>query len=131
MQTMKKAMVALAIALAAGSAVARDAELQDVPPVTWGDATDRSLPQLRDRIVKAGQSLGWRVVKDEPGQLELHYDKRGRHQVNVAVRYDGQSYKIDYLNSVNLNFSEADGVRRIHPNYNRWIRNLIKQIGVV
>ena len=56
------------------------------------------------------------------------YDKNGKHMAAIVVRYDHTGYKIDYLNSYNLNYADAGEGRRIHPNYNRWIRNLMQRI---
>lgn len=111
--------------------MARSAEIFEPQQVLWTSSANHTQQQLRDRIVAAGQSLGWLVSKEEPGRLELHYDKQGKHHVTIAVEYDTQGYKISCLNSVNLNFEDTGGVRKIHPNYNRWIRNLMKRIGTV
>lgn len=129
MQSVRKIAVGIAMALVMGSAMARNTEIFEPPQVMWAAGATATSQQLRDRIVAAGQGLGWAVTKDEPGRLELHYDKQGKHQVTIAVQYDATGYQISYLNSVNLNYEDANGVRKIHPNYNRWIRNLIKQIG--
>ena len=129
MKTMRQIALGVVMAVAVGSAMARNTEIYDPPKMLWASAAEPTPQQLRDRIVAAGQSLGWVVNKDEAGRLELLYDKQGKHQVTIAVEYNAQGYKISYLNSVNLNFEDADGVRKIHPNYNRWIRNLIQRIG--
>lgn len=120
--------VVLAMALHSGAATARSAELFDAPKVVFASAYVPSEAQVRERIIMAGQSLGWAVTRDAPGTLELQYDKQGKHQVAIAVRYDHTGYKIDYLSSYNLNYAEVGGGRQIHPNYNRWIRNLIQRI---
>lgn len=130
-KTMRHMALGMAMALVVGSAIARNTEIYAPPQILWSTASVPAQQQLRDRIVSAGQSLGWMVSKEEPGRLELSYDKQGKHQVTIAVQYDTTGYKIDYLSSVNLDFSEANGVRKIHPNYNRWIRNLVKRIGTV
>ena len=124
---MKKAAFVVALALIAGSAMARSADIYE-PPVVIVNTEEASTIQMRGSIVDAAQSLGWVVSKDEPGQLELHFDKQGKHQVNIAVAYDAKSYKISYLTSSNLNFSDDNGLKKIHPNYNRWIKNLMKRI---
>lgn len=111
--------------------MARSAEIFEPQQVLWTSSANHTQQQLRDRIVAAGQSLGWLVSKEEPGRLELQYDKQGKHHVTIAVEYDTQGYKISYLHSVNLNFEDMGGARKIHPNYNRWIRNLMKRIGTV
>lgn len=123
--------VVVALSLQSGAALARTADLYDAPKVLSVSATPLDVAQMRDRIVAGGQALGWAVTREEPGLVELSFDKQGKHQVTVAVRYDPAGYKIDYVTSFNLNYEELGGVRKIHPNYNRWVLNLIKRIGPV
>lgn len=119
----------LALALHSGAAHARAEALYDAPQVVFSGAYVPTAPQVRDRIIQAGQSLGWVVTREAPGVVELQYDKQqGKHMAAIAVRYDHAGYKIDYVTSYNLNYAEVDGNRRIHPNYNRWIRNLMQRI---
>jgi hypothetical protein len=125
------AILALALWSGSGVALARTAEMYDAPKVLSVAAAPLEARQIRDRIVAGGQSLGWAVAQEEQGLVELTYDKQGKHQVTVAVRYDPTGYKVDYLRSFNLNYEEQGGVKKIHPNYNRWILNLIKAIGPV
>ena len=121
----------IALSLQSGAALARTADLYDAPKVLSVSATPLEAAQTRDRIVAGGQALGWAVTREEPGLVELSFDKQGKHQVTGAVRYDQTGYKIDYVTSFNLNYEELGGVRKIHPNYNRWVLNLIKRIGPV
>lgn len=121
----------IALSLHSGGALARTADLYDAPKVLSVSATPLDTAQTRDRIVAGGQALGWGVTREEPGLVELTFDKQGKHQVTVAARYDPSGYKIDYVRSHNLNYEELGGVRKIHPNYNRWVLNLIKRIGPV
>lgn len=119
----------LALALHSGAAHARAEALYDAPQVVFSGAYTPTAEQVRDRIIQAGQSLGWAVTREAPGLVELQYDKQqGKHMAAIAVRYDHAGYKIDYLNSYNLNYADAGAGRRIHPNYNRWIRNLMQRI---
>jgi len=111
-----------------GAAIARSADIYEPAARQWITASNMTALQLRERIVAAAQSLGWNVSKEEPGRLELLFDKQGKHQVLIAVTYDEKNYKMNYLNSVNMNFSDKDGSRKIHPNHNRWIKNLMKKI---
>lgn len=125
------ALLALALYATSGAVWARTADMYDAPKVTSAAAAPLDSRQVRDRIVAGAQPLGWVVSREEAGVVELTYDKQGKHQVTVAVRYDPTGYKIDYVRSFNLNYDEQGGVKKIHPNYNRWILNLIKHIGPV
>ncbi len=119
----------LALALHSGTVHARAEALVDAPQVVFTSAYVPTQAQVRDRIILAGQSLGWVVTREAPGSLELEYDKQnGKHKAAIVVRYDHTGYKIDYLSSYNLNYADAGEGRRIHPNYNRWIRNLMQRI---
>ena len=124
--------LALALALHSGAALAaRVADLQEAPRVLSTSPTPLDARQLRERIIRGGQTLEWAVTREAPGLLELTYEKNGKHQVTVAVRYDATGYDVSYVRSYNLNYQEVNGVRKIHPNYNRWVINLIKAIGPV
>jgi hypothetical protein len=46
------------------------------------------------------------------------------HVASVDIRYDPERYFITYNGSTNLNY---DGLN-IHPNYNKWVRNLNRTI---
>lgn len=129
MKQWKRTACMLALALCTGTAMARQAELVDQAKVLLlTDGAPLTIQQVRARIAGAAQSIGWQAVKDETGRMELMYDKAGKHQVTIEVLYDGAGFDINYLKSNNLNYEERDGQRQIHPNYNRWIRNLSKQI---
>lgn len=125
------AILALALWSGSGAVLARTAQMYEAPKVLSVSAAPLDNRQIRDRIVAGGQSLGWAVTREEDGLVELSYDKQGKHQVTVAVRYDPTGYTIDYVHSFNLNYEELGGAKKIHPNYNRWILNLIKHIGPV
>ena len=118
----------LALALHSGTVHARAEALVDAPQVVFTSAYVPTQAQVRDRIILAGQSLGWAVTRETPDTVELQYDKNGKHMAAIVVRYDHTGYKIDYLNSYNLNYADVGDGRRIHPNYNRWIRNLMQRI---
>ena len=84
--------------------------------------------QVRGAIIAGGREHGWYVTEDKPGQLTLRYDRGGKHTAIITVDYDDKGYQIRYKSSVNLNYEEVNGVREIHPNYNRWIQILIRSI---
>lgn len=126
---------ALALVLAAtmGTAWARSAPLIEpervLMPATQGQAP--AAERVRAAIVAGSQSLGWTIVQDEPGKLRLKYNKQGKHEVIIDASYDAEGYQLKYVSSVNMNYGEDTDGREIHPNYNRWIANLIKTIGLV
>jgi hypothetical protein len=113
-------------------AAARQAPLVDPERVLLINANPNTMTdaQVRGAIIAGGREHGWYVTEDKPGQLTLRYDRGGKHTAIITVDYDDKGYQIRYKSSVNLDYEEVDGVREIHPNYNRWIQILIRSINV-
>jgi hypothetical protein len=78
---------------------------------------------VKKAILRAGSSLGWKLVDNGPdamiGTLLLR-----THTAVVDIPYSATQYSITYKDSTNLNY---DGTS-IHSNYNGWIQNLQKAI---
>ncbi|MDR3159867.1 MAG: hypothetical protein LBU11_12895 [Zoogloeaceae bacterium] len=82
--------------------------------------------KTRAAIIESAKKHKWKVVEDKPSRLRLQLDIR-RHRLIIAVAVKGGSVDIDYVDSVNLNYEkDAKGNESIHPNYNGWIRRLLK-----
>lgn len=79
--------------------------------------------RIKAAIIHAGKSRGWTVTDSEPGKVTLRYAPR-THEVIVAVRYDANGFKIEYVSSKEMNYEVKRGTPEIHGNYNHWIRNL-------
>lgn len=80
-------------------------------------------------IVRAVLELGWTIVKDEPGRLEVKYSKSaGKHAAVLALLYDASGFEVKYVDSTNLNYDAAAG--KIHPTYNIWVNNIVKKVNV-
>ncbi len=126
----KALLLAVALCISA-PAMARTAKMQPEQPQTFVYAGAQDPQKNRTFIIAAAQSLDWQVVKDEPGMLELLYDKQGKHQVRVKVSYTATNYQIEYLDSYNMNYKRTDDGQYIHPNYLRWVRNLQKRINAL
>lgn len=86
-----------------------------------------SAARIKAAIVHAGKSRGWTVADSEPGRVVLRYAPR-THEVVVAVRYDDNGFKIEYVSSKEMNYEVKRGTPQIHGNYNRWIGNLAQDI---
>lgn len=92
------------------------------------DGQPLTAEKVRHAILMGAQPLGWLVSKDAPGVLELSYNKQNKHYVVVRATYDAEGYLLRYVSSTNLNYElKAEGPE-IHPNYNRWIQNMISRI---
>jgi hypothetical protein len=70
---------------------------------------------------------GWVVSKDEKGQIDATLNNR-EHQVVIAIVYDAKQVKVNYVSSQNMNFSEKNGTRYIHPKYTQWTQNVMADI---
>ena len=86
-----------------------------------------SAARIKAAIIHAGKTRGWAVTDSEPGRVTLRYAPR-THEVVVAVRYDANGFKIEYVSSREMNYEVKRDAPWIHGNYNRWIRNLALDI---
>jgi hypothetical protein len=126
-------LLGLALAAAMGAAHGRDAPMVQPGRVllATADGQDKGAPAVRAAILRGAQGLGWMLGAEEPGKLTLKFNKQGKHEVVIEAAYDDKGYELKYVGSTNMNFSRnADGSLEIHPNYNRWIANLIKHIAI-
>jgi hypothetical protein len=78
---------------------------------------------IRSGIVQRG----WVVAKDENGKIDAVLNVRS-HEVRVAIAYDPKQVKITYVSSENLDYSEKNGVRKIHKKYGQWVGNMVQDI---
>ena len=79
--------------------------------------------QVRDAIVRAGASIGWKMNTVSPGLVTASWVTRS-HSVTVDIPYTADKYTIKYRESSNL---LAEG-GQIHSNYNRWVDRLNRNI---
>jgi len=92
-------------------------------PVVTSAGKPVSADQVRNAIVKAGNSLGWVMTPVSPGLVNGRLALRD-HLAVVDVRYTATTYSITYKDSTNLNYRDG----QIHKNYNGWIENLDRDI---
>jgi len=120
----------LALALAAAPAAAKVDELHEAQRVVVVGSRGKSTTaaQVHDAIATAGTPRGWMLVDDQPGRVTLRNVIRGKHTVVVAVDYDAEGFRIDYVSSENLNYREKNGRRYIHPKYMQWTAQLAQDI---
>ena len=124
-----RALVTVALAGALCAAQARENDpitnYQDMPVRARG-GKPLSQAEVRDAIVAAASAKQWKVNYVAAGLLVAQRNVAGRHLIEVDIRYGPQQYSILYRNSVNMNYRAADS--SIHPNYNRWARELVDGI---
>ncbi len=118
---------------ASGAMAARDAPLVEKSYAFEGPSA-RTLGQVRNFILAGAgrykQELTFQIEADNPGALQLEFNKGNEHFVSVLFAYTADGFDTKYIASKNLNYKEANGVRTIHPNYMVWIDDMIKQIAL-
>ena len=98
---------------------ARTAPIDQVhSSVTAGHTQD----QVKNAILKAGVQRKWIMTEAGPGVIKAR--QQSRDHVAEVRTYTASSYDIKYDSSFNLQASGG----KIHKNYNRWVRNLDKDI---
>ena len=79
--------------------------------------------QVKKAILKAGVERKW--IMSEAGQGVIKARQQSReHWAEIRIIYTASSYDINYETSQNLQASGG----QIQQNYNRWVRNLDKDI---
>lgn len=71
----------------------------------------------------------WAIAKEKGNSLEALQTSRGL-SAKITVSWTKDTVSIKYLDSIGFDFREEGGQRLIHPNYNKWIGNLQKDIPV-
>jgi len=81
------------------------------------------------KAIKVGVTsrTGWLVTREEPGQIEATLNVR-QHMLKVNIPYSTTSVAIKYVDSKNLDYSEKNGARVIHPKWGNWTRNILSDI---
>ena len=87
------------------------------------DTTTKTLDEIKKDVVNAGTPMGWVFSEKAPGHLVGILARRTQMAV-VDVKYTEQAYNITYKDSENLDYNGSS----IHPNYNKWIKNLSDKI---
>ncbi len=120
MKNIKYSLLALCLLITVGCSV-------NIKPVLNIDngviPTGLKITDIENAIIMAGAPRGWVITKSSPGQLIGELNVR-KHMAKVQINYTSTSYKISYLDSQNLNHSNA----QIHKSYNRWVSTLKSDI---
>jgi len=85
-----------------------------------------SMKQIETAIKKGALRKNWSVKKVKEGLLTATINVRGRHIAVVSIPYTTKGYKIDYKDSQGLKYDPSSNT--IHKNYNKWVRNLERNI---
>jgi hypothetical protein len=68
------------------------------------------------------------TVKEHAGQRYVANLAERGHTATIAIAYDAQSARIDYLESTNLLYEKGPDGEQIHRSYNSWVKNLADDI---
>jgi hypothetical protein len=100
--------------------------LQDPPKASWG--CELTKKQVTKEITAGMISLNWTPQSQKDGTVFGVLVVREKHTLRVRVKFDTTSFDINYVSSVNLKYKEVNGVKKIHPYANDWMRNLSNTI---
>jgi hypothetical protein len=115
-------MLALFLMLTAGCGTSK--QLMNVGPV----AVKAGEADLARSIKGALANRGWKVIGTSRNVIKAELRVR-RHMARIAIPYGKRQFSIKYLHSRNLSYRKGRGGNAtIHRNYNRWVRNLEKDI---
>jgi hypothetical protein len=86
----------------------------------------RDQEAVKQALEKALRNRGWTYVEEKPGSILATIDVRS-HQVVSRITYTGSSLEFAYVSSKDMMYQVgANGVEKIHRNYNGWIANVIR-----
>jgi hypothetical protein len=70
------------------------------------------------------------VIKEHAGQKYVAVLTERTHQVTIAIVYNADSARIDYIDSTNLLYENRPGGEVIHKKYQTWVKNLGEEIKI-
>jgi hypothetical protein len=96
----------------------------DAVQAVTGAGKPASPEQIRTALQAAGSPRGWTITPAGNGKALAVLDVRGKHTVSADITYASGQYSIKYRDSSNMNY-EA-GSNSIHPKYNMWVDQLVR-----
>ncbi len=76
---------------------------------------------MQQAILKGGSAKRWTMSVVHPDLMKGVLVARG-HTVEVYIPYTQNTYSIEYAGSDNMRYNAKKN--KIHPQYNKWVRNL-------
>jgi hypothetical protein len=102
-------------------------ETQLVRTVPVGLMQPESPKALESAIEGALAKHGWAVKEHAPGRYVAEVHERV-HAATIAIVYNADSARIDYVDSQNLLYQNTGNGEIIHKKYATWIKNLANDI---
>jgi hypothetical protein len=128
MTNIRSWMMALSLALAF---LTPTPALADVEVTSWNNVaavTGSGKPAAADEIKRAfmvgGARRGWTFADAGPGKMVGTLVVR-THTLVMDLAYEDGKYSLNYKDSINLDFKEANGKKTIHRAYLNWNTNLM------
>ena len=116
-------VLAVCLCFAAPCTAASPENISEPSVTSFAAYGNPSADQIRDAIIRAGTGIGWQMTVEGPGAIVGFLQNRS-HTVTVDIPYSTDGYAIKYRTSTNMN--AGDG--KIHPNYNRRVDRLSRNI---
>jgi hypothetical protein len=85
--------------------------------------------QVAEAVKATLLGRGWAINSQRPGVINSTLYIR-EHTATINAIYDTEQVQFKYVDSTNLDYSESNGERQIHRNYNSWIDNLVNDLRV-
>ena len=90
--------------------------------------TPADIDKLEIAILASLNGYGWQVESKADGEITAKFEKgHGKVMVTIKVEFSSEGYTITYVDSKGMDVNLKK--MKIHGNYLRWTRNLIKDIG--
>jgi hypothetical protein len=122
---MKALILSLSLASLLGAGCSRTAPLQPPPPMPAGGTAQTT----EGAIMNALNKRGWLVQQRYAGAIDAMYAPR-KHRLFVRIVYDQRAVQIYYVGSEGLQESREGQTIYIHPNANKWLKNLQSDIAL-
>ncbi|TNF68907.1 MAG: hypothetical protein EP298_05560 [Gammaproteobacteria bacterium] len=120
----KQKVFQLSIILIAGILLTACSRIQPITNYNQQNIpVELSMAQVKQAITQGAEKRKWVVTEVNSNKLQATYTSHS-HVAVVDIPYSTKQYSLIYASSKNL---DADG-NMIHYNYNRWVRNLNKDI---
>ena len=127
--------------LMSSQAFARDTPIVNIEnqAIKRFDKKIPSLEEVQAAIRIAANAQDWRVEPGDEGHIIATLLVRDTHTAIVDISYDQTQFSLHYKDSINLNYKKypsdkpffgpggqliVGNVETIHPNYNKWVRQL-------
>lgn len=121
-----KLLLAALLLVPLAALAARQAELRNAEVAVMEGLSSK---QVGEAVERALIGRRWIVTDRKANSCEATQMTRGL-TAKVSVQWDAKTIRIKHLSSDGLSYEVKNGVEYIHPNYNKWIGNLEKDLPV-